>query len=248
MRLLLLSLLLTAPLNALRDPVEQLGGEVTAPRPIVYSTPGSPFVTTTIAVIFVVDKEGKTREVQLVSSSGNPNFDRDAIDTVKHWTFKPAQKNGVPVAVRMLVDVNINGGTNSGPSTELRQLRDDFASEDAEKACAAARKIFKKGMTGVQALLLVEGDRHPFSASQCISSQSTQKLTVQVAALYVMSAIFEDKLPAELAPVKSEESEDGVAKAWESAADWAMRLQDSSLKSLRKKGVGPFPVPDAAIH
>jgi TonB family protein len=198
--------------------------------------------------MFVIDKEGKTKEVQLVSSSGNPNFDRDAIDTIKHWTFEPARKNGVPVAVRILKDLDFNGGTSRGPAKDLTKLEDDFASDDSEKACAAARKIFKKGVNGVQTLLLAEGDSRPFSAGHCLTSESAEKLTVQAAALYLMQAIFEDKLPSEAAPVNFVAAEDNVAKAWEAAADWAMQLQNSSLKSLRKKGVGPFPVSDAAIH
>jgi protein TonB len=247
MRLLILALFLATTLNAQRDPIVQVGDGVTAPRPIVFPTPGSPFVTTTIAVMFVVDKEGKTREVQIVTSSGNPNFDRDAIDTVKRWRFEPARKNGVPVAVRLLIDVNINGGTNRAPSRELTKLKDDFASEDPETACAAAQKIFKKGTSGVQMLLLAEGDRRPFAAGHCVASQSVRGLTVQVAALYLMKSIYENRLPSDVAPVGPAVSEKTVNRAWETAADWAMNLQTSSLKSLRKKGISPFKGSDAVL-
>jgi TonB family protein len=36
----------------------------------------------------------------------SPKFDQSAVTAVSKWRFKPAKKNGQPVAVRVAVEVN----------------------------------------------------------------------------------------------------------------------------------------------
>lgn len=44
-----------------------------------------------------VDPDGHVTDVQLVQSSGDPNFDAQALDAARKTTFAPATENGLPV-------------------------------------------------------------------------------------------------------------------------------------------------------
>lgn len=59
----------------------------------------------TVQVRVTVTATGQVDHVELRQSSGNPILDRAALDSVRHWTFQPAQQNGQPVAAD--VDVPI---------------------------------------------------------------------------------------------------------------------------------------------
>lgn len=45
-----------------------------------------------------IGADGTVQDVQLRKSSGSPLLDRSAIDTVRHWRFRPATADGIPVA------------------------------------------------------------------------------------------------------------------------------------------------------
>ncbi len=55
-------------------------------------------------ISFVVTKEGKTTDVT-ATKSPHPLLSQAAISAVKQWTFRPGRKDGVPVAMRMMVPV-----------------------------------------------------------------------------------------------------------------------------------------------
>ena len=59
----------------------------------------------------VIDSRGRVQDVKVVHSQGN-DLDVSAINAVKHWRFKPAKKDGVPVPVAVYIEVayriNIN--------------------------------------------------------------------------------------------------------------------------------------------
>ena len=44
-----------------------------------------------------VDPDGNVTNVQLIQSSGDPNFDSQALDAARKTTFAPATENGLPV-------------------------------------------------------------------------------------------------------------------------------------------------------
>lgn len=53
----------------------------------------------------VVDTEGRAREIRVIKSVGL-GLDEKAIEAVGKWRFRPAMRNGHPIAVRATVDVN----------------------------------------------------------------------------------------------------------------------------------------------
>ena len=53
----------------------------------------------------IVDQRGLVRDVH-VTQSLDKRLDQNAIDAVKQWKFKPALKDGKPIAVRTSVEVD----------------------------------------------------------------------------------------------------------------------------------------------
>ncbi len=60
----------------------------------------------TIQFSVVVDTEGDISDIQEKSAPLGDGLDQSAIDTVKKWKFNPATRNGVPVPVRVTVEVS----------------------------------------------------------------------------------------------------------------------------------------------
>lgn len=59
----------------------------------------------TVALLVVVDKDGRARDIR-VSRSLGLGLDEKAIEAVQKWRFRPGMKNGVAVDVRALIEVN----------------------------------------------------------------------------------------------------------------------------------------------
>jgi periplasmic protein TonB len=58
----------------------------------------------TIKLKCVVSSEGTTRDVEIVSGL-EEEMDANAVTALKQWKFKPGQREGKPVAVRITVDM-----------------------------------------------------------------------------------------------------------------------------------------------
>lgn len=58
----------------------------------------------TVTLLIVVDKKGDVIDAKVVKGLGH-GLDENAVIAVKEWKYKPAQKDGVPVAVKMEVTV-----------------------------------------------------------------------------------------------------------------------------------------------
>ncbi len=56
----------------------------------------------------VVDTQGNVSDIQEISEPLGEGLDKSAIDTVKTWRFNPATRDGVPVAVRVMVEVSFH--------------------------------------------------------------------------------------------------------------------------------------------
>ncbi|MCL5005220.1 MAG: energy transducer TonB [Acidobacteria bacterium] len=88
-----------------------VGGNVSAPIPIYKPEP--PYSEEarkakyqgTCVLWIVVDAQGNVQQAQVVKPLGM-GLDENALRTVKTWKFKPAMRNGVPVPVRVMVEVS----------------------------------------------------------------------------------------------------------------------------------------------
>ncbi|MGH9449896.1 MAG: energy transducer TonB [Terriglobia bacterium] len=60
-----------------------------------------------VVLSVVVEPDGSVTEVQVVKPLGL-GLDQSAVKTVRTWKFKPGLRNGVPVPVRMLIDVTFH--------------------------------------------------------------------------------------------------------------------------------------------
>jgi TonB family protein len=61
----------------------------------------------TVILNIVVDKEGNVSRIKLVRPLGM-GLDENAMEGLKTWRFKPATRNGQPVAVEMNIEVAFN--------------------------------------------------------------------------------------------------------------------------------------------
>lgn len=88
-----------------------VGGNVSAPIPIYKPEPAyseearKAKYQGTVVLWIIVDAQGNVNsDVRVVKPLGL-GLDEKATETVRTWKFKPAQRNGVPVAVRVIVEV-----------------------------------------------------------------------------------------------------------------------------------------------
>jgi TonB family protein len=87
-----------------------VGGGISAPIPIY--RPDPPYSEEarkakyqgTVVLWIVVDAQGSVTDSRVVKPLGL-GLDEKAVETVRTWKFKPALRNGVPVAVRVSVEV-----------------------------------------------------------------------------------------------------------------------------------------------
>lgn len=78
------------------------------PVPIAVVTPavGPDYGGTEVELEFVVDQKGNPAEVS-VKSAPDSTVAESVVDAVKQWKFKPAERNGVPVATKVALPVKI---------------------------------------------------------------------------------------------------------------------------------------------
>jgi len=85
-----------------------VGGDVSAPVPIYKPEPTYSEEARrakyqgTVALWIVVDAQGNVTDARVARPLGL-GLDEKALETVRTWRFKPAMRNGVPVAVRLFV-------------------------------------------------------------------------------------------------------------------------------------------------
>jgi TonB family protein len=58
----------------------------------------------TVVLLVVVSSKGDVEQTKVVKSI-SPDIDREAVRTASGWKFKPAKKNGLPVPVQIIVEV-----------------------------------------------------------------------------------------------------------------------------------------------
>jgi TonB family protein len=93
--------------------VFRVGGGVSAPNPVYKPEPEfseearKAKYQGAVTVVCVVGPDGRVRDVQIARPLGM-GLDEKAIEAVKQWRFEPAKKDGVPVAVRIQIDVDFH--------------------------------------------------------------------------------------------------------------------------------------------
>lgn len=91
--------------------VFRVGGGVSAPNPIYKPEPEfseearKAKYQGAVTVACVVGPDGRVRDIQILRPLGM-GLDEKAIEAVRQWRFEPAKKDGVPVAVRVAIDVD----------------------------------------------------------------------------------------------------------------------------------------------
>jgi TonB family protein len=99
--------------NTPYGPVYKVGKDLTAPvvlKSVEAKFPKSAHDTkagfnAVVLVHLVVDAEGSPRDVQ-ISRSYNADFDAEAVKAVQQYRFKPAMKDGKPVAVEINIEID----------------------------------------------------------------------------------------------------------------------------------------------
>lgn len=91
--------------------VYQIGGDVSEPVLLVKVEPEyseearKAKYSGTVLLSIIVDKNGLPRDIKVIRPLGL-GLDEKAIEAVSKWRFKPAMKDGHPVAVQANVEVN----------------------------------------------------------------------------------------------------------------------------------------------
>lgn len=78
------------------------------PRVIHREDPKLPshFKSTSIATLnVVIDEKGDVSDATILKSSGDDEFDRNAVKAMKKWKFKPSLCDGKPTAVDISVEM-----------------------------------------------------------------------------------------------------------------------------------------------
>jgi len=94
------------------EAVYDIGPDVTPPKVIKqvnprYSTTKGVRAVGSVIIALVVSSKGLPKNPRVVKGI-DTDLDQSAVDAVKEWRFAPAQKNGMPVAVRVSVEIRFH--------------------------------------------------------------------------------------------------------------------------------------------
>lgn len=79
---------------------------VPVPVKVVSPTISSDYAGRTVNVDFTVDQKGRPVDFSVVSPA-EPPLASAVVQAVKHWEFRPALRDGVPVAMKVTLPVRI---------------------------------------------------------------------------------------------------------------------------------------------
>ena len=110
---LLLSLGALLPFAASAKSLEQSyletcrkGTDIPVPIAVVSPQVGGYDIGSAVQVEFVVDTAGHTQDIS-VKSASDRSLAEAVVDAVKQWQFTPAQRNGAPVAMKVILPVRV---------------------------------------------------------------------------------------------------------------------------------------------
>jgi protein TonB len=117
---LLLSLGALLPVAASAKTLEQSyidscrkGPGIPVPIAVVAPDVGGFDVGQAVQVEFVVDTTGHTSDV-IIKTASDRDLAAAVVDAVKQWQFTPAQRNGAPVATKVILPVRVVAAGKSG--------------------------------------------------------------------------------------------------------------------------------------
>ncbi len=122
----LLSLVALAPVAALAMTNEQAYLEscrkapgIPAPVLVVTPTVGPEYYGATVQLEFIVDATGKPVDFS-VKSATDDTLATTVVAAVKQWRFTPAEKNGQPVATKVVLPVKIVEDSAAGSTLAMK--------------------------------------------------------------------------------------------------------------------------------
>jgi protein TonB len=93
----------TAPPSVMAS---DLGATMISARPPVYPMESRrKHEQGTVVLMLMLDTEGRVADIRVERSSGHDRLDRAALSAVRQWRWSPTVRDGVPVAVRGLVEI-----------------------------------------------------------------------------------------------------------------------------------------------
>ena len=104
---------LTVLVDGVSEPVYRVRDGVKPPRPTYSPAPEcseearSSRVQGAVMLGIIVTSAGRPTHIRVLQSLGS-GLDEKAVEAVSQWKFKPATKDGKPVAVEIAVEVNFN--------------------------------------------------------------------------------------------------------------------------------------------
>lgn len=116
---------------------QRVGGSVSAPRAIYTPEPESSEIARkagyegTCVLWIVVGENGQPRDIKVHRSLGL-GLDEKAIEAVRSWRFKPAMKDGHPVAVQVNVEVTFRLYSGGGKDFEKISQKADAGDANAQ--------------------------------------------------------------------------------------------------------------------
>jgi TonB family protein len=126
-----------APTPNIEPPQPKVGGGTSAPRVIYnpdpeYSEKARLAKFQGVCVLFlVVDTDGIPQDIKVARPLGM-GLDEKAIEAVKKWRFEPARKDGIPVAVKVNVEVAFRLYPELITNPEIMRLTPKALSGDME--------------------------------------------------------------------------------------------------------------------
>ena len=171
-------------------------------------------------------------------------------------------------------------GRGSGAKTKTdAQVIEELAASNRQKADAAVDEIMSRGVRMISLLMKKEGDhrffrgflaRNPLTATGVTAASGDPKkdrilleegrlVTVEVAALYLITAIYWESLHIAQSPYltdyslpvekrKSRNTKSVVEKAWKATSEWYGRLTTSDITKLRAADHYPLRFSDVGFH
>ena len=93
------------------EEVYQVGPGITQPKVVQQVQPDHPAkgfrISGAVLIGLIVGSNGEPRDVHVVKSL-EKEIDQSAVEAVRKWRFEPARKDGVPVAVRVAVEIRFH--------------------------------------------------------------------------------------------------------------------------------------------